>query len=227
MTRAAWTSGALSAAELKGLAEDLSKVLPYTATSQEVFVGLVDEAIAEFRDPRQPDQQDLLARKERVKQVAAASRKLAAAIAGLDGGSEDLIELSAWAAEGKAGEVPVGLVSEASSIAARVEAGAQYWIDHPSGRIREKNKAAIEGFIGELGRAYLAAFHERPAGSPGTFWNVLNLIFPVASVDLRCQEQDEDPAVQSINKTRLNRIIHERVLGGPKPRPGRKKRAVK
>lgn len=228
MTRTAWTTGALSAAELEDLAEELSKVLePYTATAQEVFARLVDEAIAEFRELGQPGQENLLDRKRRMERLAAASQKLAAAIADLDDDSEDLVELSVWAAEGKRGEIPYEITRDASKLADRLEAGAQYWIDHPSGRTREKDKAALEGFIGELGRAYLAAFHERPAGSPGPFWNALNLIFPAAGVNLRCQEQDEDPAVKSINKTRLNRIIHERVLSGPKPRRGRKKRAVK
>lgn len=232
MTQAAFTTGALSAADLDALADELAAVLPYSEQSRETFLRLVDEAIAEFRELREPAMADLLERKDRITDLAKTARAFAKAVAALDDDSHDLLEQAIWAAEGKGGEVPVEIVHGAGQAASRVSVGARHWIKHPSGPQRNRNRTAVNGFIGEVARCYLAAFGERPSPVPGgTFAKVLTPILAAADINRHVRDPHDDPADDSnrknvISRTRLKTIIRNGVLGGAPPKPGRK-RAVK
>ena len=178
MTRVEWTSGVLAPAEREALARDLSKVLPYPKEAQRVFLGLVDEDITEYKGLRVPAQQDALERKARIARLAKVAGDFAKAVADLDEDSGELIEQSIWAAEGKGPEIPYFEVArEAGVMAARVSKGARHWLEHDSASGGIRTRAALDGLVGELGRSYLAAFHERP--SP-----ILNGRYPISQNEI-------------------------------------------
>ncbi len=240
MTRAEWTSGVLARAEREALGRELSKVLPYPEEAQRVFLDLVDEAIAEFEALRVPAAQDGVKRKARMTRLAKVAREFAESVADLDEDSGDLVEQSMWAVEEKGAEIPdFKAVRGAGKLAARVSEGAEQWINHDGPPRGHNTKAALDGLIGELGRSYLAAFRVRP--SPvlnGPFAKSLTPIFKAARLDIRASDPsskgepaltlDEDASDTNhsdyvlISRTRLNRIIKTRVVGGTKLRSGRK-----
>ncbi len=232
MTRVEWTEGALAPAARDALARALAKALPYPKEAQRAFLGLVDEDITEYKALRVPAQQDALDRKARVSRLAKAARSFAEAVADLDEESGERVELSIWAAEDKGPEIPdFEVAREAGFMAARVSKGAVHWLEHGAGDGGVKTRAALDGFIGELGRAYLAAFRARPSSSlNGRFAKALTPIFEAAQLDIRVSDppskgepaSDAEFSGELISRTRLDRIIKTRVVGGAKLRPGRK-----
>ena len=233
MTRIAWASSALVPAEREVLGRELSKVLPYPEEAQLAFLNAADEALAEYVTLRVPAQQDALDRKARITRLAKAARGFAEAVAGLDEESGERVEQAIWAAEGKGPEIPYFEVArEAGVMAARVSEGARFWLEHGDAPSGDKTKAALDGFIGELGRSYLAAFRTRPSSSlNGRFAKALTPIFEAAQLDIRVSDPPSkgEPASNAefsgelISRTRLDRIIKTRVVGGAKLRPGRKR----
>ena len=236
MTGVEWTEGALAPAARDVLARSLAKALPYPKEAQRVFLGLVDEDITEYKALRVPAQQDALDRKARVSRLAKAARSFAEAVADLDEESGERVELSIWAAEDKGPEIPdFEVAREAGFMAARVSKGAVHWLEHGAGDGGVKTRAALDGFIGELGRAYLASFGQRPSSAlNGPFVKVLTPIFEAAQLHIRVSdppdkggpaaldEHNVDTDYRLISRTRLDRIINDRVIGGAKLRRGRK-----
>jgi hypothetical protein len=238
VTRAEWTEGVLAPAARDALARDFAKALPYGVEPQRTFLDLVDEAITMYTALRVPAQQDALDRKARVSRLAKAARSFAEAVADLDEESGERVELSIWAAEDKGPEIPdFEVAREAGFMAARVSKGAVHWLEHGAGDGGVKTRAALDGFIGELGRAYLASFGQRPSSSlNGPFAKALAPIFEAAQLDVRVSDPPDkgEPATRDegaddgeffgelISRTRLDRIIVDNVIGGAKLKPGRK-----
>ena len=230
MTRAAWISGGLIPAAREDLAQELSK-LPYPEEARRAFLDAADETIAVYAALLVPAQQHGLERKARVKRLSTAAREFAESVADLDKDSKDLVEQSMWAAEGKGKFVHFGVVQDAGKLADRVAGGCRHWIERNSQPPGPKTVGAMNGLIGDLGQAYLAAFGERPSASPnGVFAKSLTEICRAAALPVRFSEPDQKPrcddtddAVEVIGKTRLARIIKTRVVGGAQPRRGRKR----
>ena len=230
MRSAAWISGVLTPAEREDLARQLSK-LPYPEEARRTFLDAADEAIAVYAALLVPAQQDGLERKARVKRLAKAAQEFAESVADLDKDSEDLVKQSMWAAEGKGKFAHFDVVRDAGKLADRVAGGCRHWIERNSQPPGPKTVGAMNGLIGDLGQAYLAAFGERPSASPnGVFAKSLTEICRAAALPVRFSEPDQKPrrddtddAVEVIGKTRLARIIETRVVGGTQPRRGRKR----
>ena len=229
MTRAAWISGVLTPAEREDLARELSK-LPYPEEAQRTFLDAADEAIDVYVALLVPMQRDSIERKARVKRLGTAARELAESVTDLDKDSEDRVKQSMWAAEGKGRYSQSAVVRDAGKLADRVAGGCRYWIERNIQPPGPKTVGAMNGLIGDLGQAYLAAFGERPSASPnGVFVKSLTAICRVAALPVRFSEPDQKPrrddtddAVEVIGKTRLARIIKTSVVGGTQPRRGRK-----
>ncbi len=231
MTRAAWISGVLTLAEREDLAQELSK-LPYSEEARQTFLDAADEAIDVYVALLVPMQRDSIERKARVKRLGTAAREFAESVADLDKDSEDLVEQSMWAAEGKGKFAHFHVVRDAGKLADRVAGGCRHWIERNSQPPGPKTVGAIKGLIGDLGQAYLAAVGERPSASPnGVFVKSLTAICHAAALPVRFSEPDQTPkhddtndtddAVEVIGKTRLAQIIKTRVIGGTQPRRGR------
>ena len=159
-----------------------------------------------------------------------AAREFAELVADLDEDSGELVEQSMWAAEGKGKFAHFHVVRDAGKLADRVAGGCRHWIERNS-QPGPKTVGAMNGLIGDLGQAYLTAFGERPSASPnGVFAKSLTEICRAAALPVRFSEPDQKPsrddtddAVEVIGKTRLERIIKSRVIGGTQPRRGRKR----